>query len=202
MKTLRERFFAKVRREGECVVWTGSMMPKKGYGQMRVEGKTRLAHHVSWFIKHGRWPRYLMHSCDNPACVLPAHLTEGDAIRNSADMVRKGRSLKGERSPTAKLTEADVLEIRSRYMTETVANLSKEFGVSEGQVCMAARGVTWAHLSGAVKDTKVAKFAVHGEMLTMMEIAEKYKIPFNTVKSRVRRGSTGGELVRSKHQRR
>lgn len=40
----------------------------------------------------GEWPTYLMHSCDNPLCVNPDHLSEGDHALNMADMAVKGRA--------------------------------------------------------------------------------------------------------------
>src|ERR1700689_157693 len=55
------------------------------------------------------------HHCDNRRCVNPDHLFVGTQAENIADMDRKGRrgNFKGEASPTARLTEADVLAIRA-----------------------------------------------------------------------------------------
>jgi hypothetical protein len=81
---------------GPCWVWTGDCY-KSGYGRFRVPqalGQPRqcYASRVSWFLTHGRWPNpFACHHCDNPPCVNPAHLFEGDAAANAADMVAKGR---------------------------------------------------------------------------------------------------------------
>jgi hypothetical protein len=38
------------------------------------------------------WPALIMHSCDNPPCCNPKHLSEGNHYLNWADSVAKGRS--------------------------------------------------------------------------------------------------------------
>jgi predicted DNA-binding protein (UPF0251 family) len=152
------RFWAKVDRRGSfdgCWLWMGHCMPK-GYGQVRVDGRVQLAHRYSWELCVGPIPsgRWVLHNCpggDNPGCVNPLHLWLGTAADNSADMVRKGRSTRGDRNPSrlyperlargdrsgaythpervargeqvksAKLTEADIRVIRLRYVSSHVS---------------------------------------------------------------------------------
>lgn len=48
--------------------------------------------HVAWRLYHGYWPKggtSLCHACDNPACVNPLHLYEGDAAANGWDRFAK-----------------------------------------------------------------------------------------------------------------
>lgn len=87
-----ERFWPKVRigNEAECWEWQASTN-QDGYGRFRVNGKKRQAHHVAFFLKHGRWPNYVLHSCDNPPCCNPAHLKEGTHAENIDECWNKGR---------------------------------------------------------------------------------------------------------------
>jgi hypothetical protein len=93
------RFWPKVdvRRDDECWPWTAARIPK-GYGSLggvQINGKQHTqvgAHRVSYFLAHGRWPRLVRHTCDNPPCVNPAHLLDGDERSNARDMVERGRS--------------------------------------------------------------------------------------------------------------
>ena len=66
-----------------------------GYGMIRDDKKMRTAHRVS-YEEHSQTkiPNHLvvMHSCDNPCCVNPAHLSLGTRQDNMQDMVNKGRA--------------------------------------------------------------------------------------------------------------
>lgn len=88
-------FWAKVERRGpdECWPWVGARKPR-GYGNVRIDGKYRLAHRVAWELATGTTiPSgcIVMHRCDNPPCCNPAHLLMGTMKDNTADMRRKGR---------------------------------------------------------------------------------------------------------------
>lgn len=73
--TLEQRFWAKVDKTDECWVWT-AFTGSHGYGQIKVDGRYRRAHRVSWEFAHGPIPDglFLDHRCANKRCVNPAHL--------------------------------------------------------------------------------------------------------------------------------
>jgi len=66
-----------------------------GYGMIRDDKKMRTTHRVS-YEEHTntKIPKHLivMHSCDNPCCVNPAHLSLGTRQDNMQDMINKGRA--------------------------------------------------------------------------------------------------------------
>lgn len=91
---LRERFFANVEKTASCWVWRGYT---QRYGRIYIGGgvtKWRHAHRVAWELEHGPIPAGLsvLHKCDNPPCVRPAHLFLGTQADNLRDMFNKGRA--------------------------------------------------------------------------------------------------------------
>jgi hypothetical protein len=58
-----------------CWNWTGCQH-KKGYGQVKFDGKTWWAHRLAWLIFRGPPPagKDLHHRCENEECVNPDHL--------------------------------------------------------------------------------------------------------------------------------
>lgn len=154
-----ERFFEKVDRNhpSGCWIWLGAKDPG-GYGRFMVgrrsEGTKRaiLAHRFSYELVHGPCSApCLMHTCDNPPCVNPDHLKPGTVAENNADMARKGRASRtggtsGDDHPRAKLTAADVIEIR-RSKTP-VADLCARFGVTKHAIYSVRSGKSWRSLVG------------------------------------------------------
>lgn len=106
-----------------CVLWTGAKTAG-GYGALRVDGKVVYAHRHAWERAHGPIPAGLVlcHRCDVRACVNVDHHFLGDEAANARDMWAKGRAWqqtsperasRGERHPRAKLSDAQVSEIRA-----------------------------------------------------------------------------------------
>ena len=64
-----------------------------GYGTFGFDGKVRKAHRVAYILTFGEIPEghHILHSCDNPACVNPAHLRPGTRADNMQDALKRGR---------------------------------------------------------------------------------------------------------------
>ncbi len=140
-----------------CILWAGPVNGK-GYGQMGYDYENLMAHRVSYELFVGPIPEglHVLHRCDTPGCINPTHLFVGTQSDNVQDMLDKGRGgdRHGERSGTAKLSEEQVLAIRTRYAQGdiTQAELASEYSVSRPTITVIITGRNWAHLDGA--DTK------------------------------------------------
>lgn len=140
--TTEQRFHLSYEKVGDCWIWIAAL-ERWGYGQLRVDDVLTLSHRYSYQIHKGRIPKglFVLHTCDTPACVNPNHLFLGTHQDNMNDMKRKGRARtcdqpKGESSPVSKLTNAEVAEIRKRFIRysygkSNAKELSAEFGIHE-----------------------------------------------------------------------
>jgi hypothetical protein len=87
---------------------------------------------------------WALHKDGDPGNNALDNLYWGTPAENSADMVRHGRSLKGERSHRAKLTDQDVQRIRERRERgETLASIAADFAVSVANIHHIVSGYTW-----------------------------------------------------------
>jgi len=158
-------FFSRVDKTDYCWNWTGTKC-LNGYGRARIDRKNYYAHRASWILANGPIPDGLLvcHRCDNRLCVRPDHLFLGTYLDNNRDAAIKGRYsaaqnrrflerpdsiARGERAGSAKLTDAIVREMRSRYIRGSVSygSLAKECGVCEYVMRAAVKGRTWRHVT-------------------------------------------------------
>lgn len=173
---LEVRFWSKVNKTNPngCWIWLGTK-DRKGYGKIHAHGKNGvLAHRVAWELTNGLIPNrlHILHHCDNPSCVNPAHLFLGTNADNVADKLKKGRQaqgetiaatrrgdnnvsrryperlVRGEASSLSKLTTEQVIQIISRYRTGGISQkaLAKEYGITQSQVNRIVKGQNWKHI--------------------------------------------------------
>lgn len=95
-------------------------------------------------IPHGSC---VLHKCDNPPCVNPAHLYLGDRARNARDMVERGRSIRGERHHWSKIDDHDVRMIRMLLafgiLTRSVA---ERYEMSVSNIHEIRKYMIWSHI--------------------------------------------------------
>lgn len=138
-KSIQDRliqFSAPVAGAG-CVEWTGRR-DRQGYGYFSIQrdGQVRQvkAHRAAYAQAFGEFPasQCVLHRCDNPSCVNPAHLFLGTRTENHADMVAKRRNAAGTRHGCARLDDTAIAYIRGS--NKKLRELAMQFGVSEAAV--------------------------------------------------------------------
>lgn len=144
-------FYSRIELDAEtgCWVWTGSFYPNN-YGRIFVGKIQEMAHRFSYRVHVMPLPSgsvCVLHQCDNPKCVNPAHLFTGSQNENLADMRAKKRHVYGTRCYNAKLTEKVIPKIRAACARgdgyETVA---RRYGVSRNAIRQIICGRTWRHV--------------------------------------------------------
>lgn len=148
--------------KGDCWIFIGAA-GTNGYGHVGYMKRNWTAHRLSLTLATGQEVPpgcVVMHSCDTPACINPAHLRAATPSENTRDMVAKRRHgwvtkpaqfkavkpvpMFGEQNPSAKLSYAKVLQIRAdRAAGLSYSALIKRHGVAKSTLAGIVRGESW-----------------------------------------------------------
>jgi len=79
----------------ECWNWK---LSSERYGHFSHKSRQYKSNRMAYFISTGQDPKEMevMHSCDNPKCCNPNHLSLGTHWENMQDMAEKGRAFNGK----------------------------------------------------------------------------------------------------------
>lgn len=142
------RFWSKVsvREADECWPWLAGTF-RKGYGQFGISEHKKYkkvsANKLALILATGenRTPLLSMHSCDNPECCNPRHLSWGTHKQNTKDGLDKGRI---DPRKTAKITKEDAIEIRQlRSSGMGMRQIGEKFSVTISNISAVCRGISW-----------------------------------------------------------
>lgn len=109
---------------------------QRDYTKTQFGGETWGSHRLSYHLNKEKIPRlsgskkfgFVLHSCDNKACINPEHLSIGDAKRNVNEMfdrnprIRENLSLSNKRAQN----RPDQRALRSRLRTEQLSLMTQE----------------------------------------------------------------------------
>jgi len=145
-----DRFWNKVRKlpgSDSCWIWIAGK-DRYGYGQFKLDGKVKRAHQVSWKLQQGSWAPYLCHTCDNRACVNPAHLYPGTSQSNMDDKYNRGRA-----GHPVKYSDHLVRRIRREYATRLSSDaIARKYDIPKATVLDILNGKTRRAAGGPIRD--------------------------------------------------
>lgn len=131
----RDRYV--IKKNTGCWEWSGAKT-YNGYGRVKFKNVAWMAHRLSYTLNVGEIPEGLivMHSCDNPSCINPEHLTVGTQKDNMEDCKAKGRlGPRGYQHNPLRVTES-ATERRQRQVRTalsrgwSVQSIAKYFKIS------------------------------------------------------------------------
>jgi hypothetical protein len=130
--------------ENGCIICISHFKNKDGYVLINVDGKTKSLHRHTYELVYGEIPEGLVirHKCDNPTCFNIEHLEVGTNYDNVRDRVERGRGLKGEGHPNARLTWEQVNNIRNNNDLSN-NKLAKKYNVSAMTISKIKRNILW-----------------------------------------------------------
>lgn len=149
-------FWAKVNRTETCWLWAATTYGN-GYGWFWA-GRAVKAHRYSYELANGLITNslFVLHKCDTPLCVNPAHLYLGTQQENmwDRDAKKRGNPCHGEKHWNRKFSLQRVQEIRRMWESgewKTQKELAKHLGIPAPTLNRAINKPTWEELDEAEK---------------------------------------------------
>ena len=136
-----------------CRIWPFGINVE-GYGQVRIPGRSHLVHRLACEEHYGPPPLPGMHAahrpvvCHNSSCWAWEHVRWATPAENVADKLLDGTIRRGEERTDAKLTNAQVLEIRTKVTNGvSYTALMAQYGISRPSISEIVTRKRWKHLS-------------------------------------------------------
>lgn len=143
----RAKFEKNFTKGDGCWEWHAAKSDK-GYGRFRVGGRPCIASRISYanYVGHISDGLCVLHHCDNPACVNPAHLFLGTMMDNMRDRDQKGRRTapKGIKNGMCKIPEGHIEGIRAD--ARSLREIALDYGVHLGTIWKIKHRKRWAHI--------------------------------------------------------
>ncbi len=138
----KKRFWSlvDVKNDFVCWEWQGCKHPLSDYGTLGFMESRRYAHRVAWEFANSKIPKgkHILHTCDNPSCVNPAHLYLGTHQDNMNDRTKSGNST------GAKLSIEKAREIKELHRNgKRIDELSQMFDVRKESINKILNGTTY-----------------------------------------------------------
>ena len=129
-----------------CWEWNKKCSHPFGYARFGYDNRIELAHRFSYNLHNAPLKKgeCVLHQCDNPKCVNPAHLKAGSRKENAKERDSRNRGNRGSFVPTSKLTELQILEIRAS--SKSVKELASLYGCSGANIYAIRSRTNWKHI--------------------------------------------------------
>lgn len=156
--------------EDDCIYFDGAHSGN-GYPHFKYWYSTVTVARFVCAVRYGlefdeKWQA--RHICGNARCINPLHIEPGTEAENAADREAHGRTLRGEAHGSAKLTEAEAIEILND--PRPYWEIAYEYDVAASTIGDLKRGASWGHLPRPSKPETTpatpmqdAKAVQHGE---------------------------------------
>lgn len=135
----------------DCLIWP--FAKRHGYAAInkRHYGSAVVSRIVCEAV-HGPPPTDLhqaAHGCGNgdKGCVNPRHLRWATQVENEIDKLAHGTWRRGQDHASAKLTDADVVNIRAQSATHMHTELARMYGVNPSTIRQIVSRRNWRHLA-------------------------------------------------------
>lgn len=134
----------------ECILWP-YCKGRSGYGYVMLDGRKITAHRASLILHKGAPASEEMQACHDPIkcssklCINVSHLRWGTMKENLDDRLIEGSIVRGEQCLNSKLTEQDVIAIRSTK--KGTRGIAKKYGVANSAISAVRSRKTWKHVT-------------------------------------------------------
>lgn len=149
--SIHDRFWSKVKKGPKCWEWQGYRL-YNGYGRFWMSHlkwpDVEYAHRVAYWLEHGDLPKrgVVRHTCDNPACVNPAHLRLGSQADNIADCISRGRHVGTKGQRFHHLPEMVVRVMRRLHPALNYTEIASIWGVGRQTVMRIVKRQAWRNV--------------------------------------------------------